>query len=271
MEKLSNEKIGVGITTYNSESYFEALYNSLPLSKIDEFVVVNGGEKYQKTYSADWIQHNKNRFPSICRNDCITFLLNKNCEHIFIIEDDMIIKNENIFDVYIKASKISGLKYFSFVSMSEKAGLPHQRTPRMTVGYSPEIAISFYENMCNEFTYHHKSSFLQTGLYDSKMRDLFDADRVYRDSLYNKNVSPFWWFADLANSDDFIMNNPDASSRLQDINRPDGSRSDFIHDTLKYFQDKHGIPINSVPLKSKEEVIEFLKKIKDECTINTQS
>lgn len=264
MESFSEGKIGIGITTYNSEDYFETLYNSLPLSKIDELVVVNGGNPYKKSYSADWIQHNKNRFPSICRNDCVTFLLNKNCEHIFLIEDDMIIKKEDIFHAYIKASKISGLKYFSFASMSEKAGAPHQRTPRLSVGYSPEISISFYENMCNEFTYHHKSCFLQTGLYDSKMRDLFDADRVYRETLYNKNVAPFWWFADLTNADDYIMNNPNAVSRLQDTNRPDGSRADFIHNTLKYFQDKHGIPINNIPVKSPNEVVEFLKQLKNE-------
>lgn len=250
MEKQPTEKIGVGITTYNSENYFETLYNSLPLDKIDELVVVNGGKEYNKKYNTDWIQHKKNRFPSICRNDCVTFLLNKGCEHIFLIEDDMIIKNNDIFDFYIKASKVSKLKYFSFVSMSSNSGHPNQRTPKLTIGYSPEIAISFYENMCNEFTYHHKTCFLQTGLYDSKMRDLFDADHVYRETLYNKNVAPFWWFADLANSDEYIMNNSDAVSRLQDTNRPDGSRNDFIQDTLKYFENKHGLPINSIPLKT---------------------
>lgn len=262
MDKAPSGRIGIGITTYNSESYFDELYNSLPLDKIDELVVVNGGKEYTKKYKSDWIQHQKNRFPSICRNDCVTFLLNKNCEHIFLIEDDMIIKNKDIFDTYIEVSKVSKLKYFSFVSMSTNAGPPHQRTPKLTVGYSPTVNISFYENMCNEFTYHHKTCFLQTGLYDSKMRDLFDADRVYRETLFNKNVSPFWWFADLANSDDYIMNNPNATSRLQDINRPDGSRSDFIHDTLNYFNEKHGIPINNIPLKTKEEVISFLKQIK---------
>ncbi len=262
MEKTSSGKIGVGITTYNSENYFDELYNSLPLDKIDELVVVNGGKEYTKKYQSDWIQHKTNRFPSICRNDCVTFLLNKNCEHIFLIEDDMIIKNNEIFNIYIKASKISGLKYFSFVSMSTNAGPPYQRTPKLTVGYSPEIKISFYENMCNEFTYHHKSCFLQSGLYDSKMRDLFDADHVYRETLHNKNVSPFWWFADITNADDYIMNNPNATSRLQDTSRPDGSRSDFIHNTLQYFQEKHGLPINNISLKSKEELIQHLKIIK---------
>ena len=40
---MEKNKIGVGIVTYNSEDYFKALYESLPLAKINELVVVNGG------------------------------------------------------------------------------------------------------------------------------------------------------------------------------------------------------------------------------------
>lgn len=258
---IQTNKIGVGITTYNSEDYFKTLYDSLPLDRIDEIVVVNGGNFYNGKYNCDWIQHNKNRYPSICRNDCISFLLNKNCEHIFIIEDDMIIKDPNIFNRYIEASNISGLNYFSYVSMSSEAGAIGNRTPKLKIGYSKDIALSFYGNMCNEFTYHHKSCFIKCGLYDGNMRDLFDADMVFRQSISNPNVSPFWWFADIDNSDDYIMNNPIATSRLQ-ADRPDGSRSDLILDTMKYFQNKNGVPVNAIHHKSQDEVIEFLKKIK---------
>lgn len=259
---FNSEKIGVGITTYNSENYFNTLFDSLKdIEMIDELVVVNGGEKYKNSYQCDWIQHNKNRYPSICRNDCISFLMNKECEHIFIIEDDMIIKNKDIFKKYIEASKISGLKYFSYVSMSEKAGHPGNRTPVLQVNYNENNAISFYQNMCNEFTYHHKSCFVQCGLYDGKMRDLFDADMAFRQSILNPNVAPFWYFADISNSDDYIENNPIATSRLQ-ADRPDGSRADLIQQTMDYFTNKHGILLNSINCKDPKDVVEFLKKIK---------
>jgi glycosyltransferase involved in cell wall biosynthesis len=259
---FNNEKIGVGITTYNSESYFKTLFDSLKDDNIiDELVVVNGGEPYKEIYNCDWIQHYKNRFPSICRNDCISFLLNKDCEHIFLIEDDMIIKNIDIFKKYIEVSKITGLNYFSFVSMSSEAGSPGNRNPVLQVNYKDSHGVSFYQNMCNEFTYHHKSCFLKCGLYDGKMRDLFDADMVFRQSIANPNVAPFWYFADITDSDNYIENNPVAVSRLQ-ADRPDGSRADLIVDTMHYFTNKHGIVLNSINCKTKEEVIEFLKNIK---------
>ena len=80
---MNAQKIGVGITTYNTEHYYNALYNSLPHNTIDELVTVNGGKEYAGRYDSDWIQHRTNRYPSVCRNDCINFLLEKKCEHIF--------------------------------------------------------------------------------------------------------------------------------------------------------------------------------------------
>ena len=260
MEKFSKGKIGVGITTYNSEDYFLELYKSLPQNKIDELVVVNGGNSYKEDYDAHWIQHKKNHYPSVCRNDCINFLQNRKCEHIFIIEDDLIIKNENIFDLYIKASKVSGLKYFSFVSMSWDAGQPNQRTPRMTVNYKENISISFYRNMCNEFTYHHYSCFDEIGLYDTQFRDPFDIDMAYRESQTDY-ASPFWWFADVSNSDEYIENNKNAKSRLQS-DRPDGSREQRIQEQWYLFSGKHQKMVNEIPDTPQNEVVEKLKKIK---------
>ena len=257
---MDKGKIGVGITTYNSEDYFESLYETLPLDRIDELVVVNGGDSYKNEYKANWIQHYKNFYPSVCRNDCLSFLLQRNCEHIFIIEDDIILKSSDTFDKYIQASKISGLKYFSYVSTSWESGTPGKRTPRLTVEYSKDVSISFYKNMCNEFTYHHKSCYNKVGLYDTMYRDPWDIDMAYRESQQDY-AAPFWWFVDVTGSDELIMNNPVAVSRLQG-DRPDGSREERIQKEWQYFINKHGIMVNQVPDTPKEKVLEKLKKIK---------
>lgn len=257
---MNKGKIGVGIVTYNSESYYKALYESLPFAKFDILVTVNGGDKYKNEYKGNWIQHSENVYPSVCRNDCINFLLQRDCEHIFIIEDDMILKSSDIFDKYIQASKVSGIKYFSFVSTSWESGTPNKRTPRLSVEYSKDISISFYKNMCNEFTYHHCSCYKQTGMYDTNFRDPFDIDLAYRESQQNY-AAPFWWFADITNSDTLIMNNPNAVSRLQG-DRPDGSREQRIQKEWEYFIKKHGIMVNQIKDTSKEDVIKKLKQIK---------
>jgi len=258
MEK--KEKIGVGIVTYNSEDYFKTLYESLPLAKIDELVVINGGNHYKENYACHWVQHNTNCYPAICRNDAINFLLNRNCEHIFIIEDDMIIKRPDIFDEYIKASKETGLKYLCYTSMAWESGPIGNRTPRLTVNYKNNVKISFYKNMCNEFTYHHKSCYEKVGLYDTQFRDPFDIDMAYRESQQDY-AAPFWYFADIADSDLYIENNPVAVSRLQ-ADRPDGSREQRIQEQWQLFIKKHGIMVNQIPDIPQEDVIKKLKNIK---------
>jgi len=257
---MDKGKIGVGITTYNSEEYYKTLYNSLPLNKIDILVTVNGGDRYKDEYKGNWIQHTENVYPSVCRNDCINFLLQRNCEHIFIIEDDMILKSLEIFDKYIQASKESGLKYFSFVSTSWESGTPGKRTPKLTVEYKNNISISFFQNMCNEFTYHHRSCYEKTGLYDTNYRDPWDIDMAYRESQQDY-AAPFWWFADITDSDNLIMNNPNAVSRLQG-DRPDGSREQRIQKEWEYFIKKHGRHVTQIPNVTKEEVVAKLKKLK---------
>ncbi len=79
-----SEKIGVGIVTYNSEDYFSKLYETLPIESIDELVVVNGGDAYKNNYECNkWIQHDTNKYPATCRNECIDYLMNAGCDHLF--------------------------------------------------------------------------------------------------------------------------------------------------------------------------------------------
>ena len=155
---------------------------------------------------------------------------------------------------------MSGLKYFSFVSTSWESGTPENRTPRLVVEYSKDVSVSFYKNMCNEFTYHHKSCYDKVGFYDTQFRDPFDIDMAYRESQQDY-AAPFWWFADITKSDQYIQNNPIAVSRLQS-DRPDGNREQRIQEQWKLFIRKHGLMVNQIPDISKEEVVKKLKQNK---------
>lgn len=259
---MSEEKIGVGIVTYNSEGYFKSLYDSLykDSAVFDELVVVNGGNAYDGVYKGSWVQHSVNKYPAVCRNEAVESLINKGCEHIFIIEDDMIIKDSTIFEKYIKASKKTGLKYFSYVSTSWESGEPGKRSPRLIVEYSEDVSVSFYKNMCNEFTYHHNSCFKKVGLYDTQFRDPFDIDMAFRESKQDY-AAPFWWFADITDSDNLIQNNPVAVSRLQG-ERVDGSREQRIQEQWRLFTEKHKCFVAQIPDTGKEQLLSKLKTMR---------
>jgi hypothetical protein len=83
---------------------------------------------------------------------------------------------------------------------------------------------------------------------------------AYRESQQDY-AAPFWWFADITNSDNLIINNPNAVSRLQG-DRPDGSREQRIQKEWEYFVKKHGRHVTQIPNIQKEEVVVKLKKLK---------
>ena len=251
-------KRGLAIITFNSEDYFNDLYKTVPFEKLDEIVVVNGGEKYKNIYDkVHWIQHEEVKYPSVARNDGLKYLFDKGVDHFFVCEDDMLIKDSNIFEKYENASKISNLQYFIYASISWGSGPKHNRTPTMKVGYSPVDEIYLFPNMCNEFTYSSKKLIEEVGLYDERLKNIFDVDYAYRVSQSKYGI-PFWYFPDIANSDDLVDNNPDAKSRLDH----DGQRTSRLAPEYSIFQEKHHSQIQNIFRETEEKVVEKLKSIK---------
>ncbi|NBP16793.1 glycosyltransferase, partial [bacterium] len=113
-----DSKIGVGIITCNRPDYLRNLLNSLvPCHDIiNELVVVNDGTPVTDfDLSKDvWIDNPQNLGVGKSKNKAMQHLLDKGCDYIFIIEDDMLILDPTVFDQYIKASKISGIQHFNY-------------------------------------------------------------------------------------------------------------------------------------------------------------
>jgi hypothetical protein len=103
-------------------------------------------------------------------------------------------------------------------------------------------------------------------LYDNNLRELLDGELTYRECLREEWVPPFWWFPDLADSDNLVNNNPNAKSRYQDPARKD-NRNNTIKTYYDYFYKKHGLHIPQIPDKGKEYTINLLKKIKEQNVI----
>lgn len=255
------DKITVIITTYSSEDYFKSLWDSLPIHKIDNVIVINGGEKYVNNYELDnkltWVQHTERKNIAQSRNDGLRIAQELGNEHIFLIEDDMICLNENIFDEYIRASFVTRLEYFCFASYAWEAGPAGARTPRIKIEYDDKTIISCYKNTCNEFTYRGLSVLEDVGLYREDMHSFFDIEWIYRVSQ-TKYAPPFWYFPDIHDADKYIKNNPDAQSRID----PTGDRWSKLTKDYDIFNREHKKSIGEVPVVSNDVFIQKLRDIK---------
>ncbi len=274
-------KIGIGVITYNRPDYLKGLVNSLvPCEKIiNKLVVINDGGKvpeWQLPFGK-WINNKKNCGIAISKNNALKYLLEKNCDYFFLIEDDMIIKDLNVFEQYIEASEVSGIQHFNYgpgSPFNRKQTIQnydlHNRhlldeksepNPYMIVDYG-SCKIALYQHTVAMF------SFFTKRLVDEKLAYMpEDYDRCWEhvDGTYQIIKAgyhpPFWAFADLANSHFLIEEAPNAiqnSSIAKD-------RDEWMQKVLEgreIYKKKHGHYPNQIAQPTKEQIIKSLKTIK---------
>jgi len=176
-------------------------------------------------------------------------------DYYIILEDDVVIKDPDIFNKYIEAAEVSKLGYFCFASTSWESGEPGNRTPKLELQYSKDVAVNLYPHMCNEFTFKTKQCIQDTGLYDNKFRYIFDVENVHR--VANAGHIPgFWYFPDIKDSDDFIMNHPETETRIN----AGGERDRKLGKEYDMFIKKHGTSVQSIPQLTKQEIIDKIVK-----------
>lgn len=261
-------KIGVGIVTCNRPAFFLKCFNSIP--KADELVVINDGadfsdiDKLKAKRPFQYIHNGINLGVSKSKNILFRTLLQKNCTDIFIIEDDIIIKNQDVFNEYIKARNTTGIQHFMFGyhGPANKGGVSGGKAkPRYVVDYG-KIKIAINEHSVGAFCYYTSDVLNKVGIFDEGFTNAFDhVDHDYR--IYKAGFStPYWNWPDLANSTDYLeeVECSETSSAI----RPRSDWRENIEKGVKYFKQKHGyLPAwqGCVPDTSEHEVKEILKTI----------
>ena len=104
--EISPSDIGVVLVTYNRPDYYKQVLESLPNDKFGTLVVVNDGiNTYAKEEDAEFVIINKTQLGvAKSKNIGIKALLKHDdqIKYIFIIEDDILIKDPKVFESYIK-------------------------------------------------------------------------------------------------------------------------------------------------------------------------
>lgn len=271
-EKLifNPKSVGVGMVTYNAEERIKQSAFTIP-KWIENFVIVNDGTPYSnESYPehATIIQHKKNECVGKSKNDAIEWLMKKGCEHIFIIEDDILIKNENVFEEYIKHSLISGIKHLnfalhgpankknstSFTTLEERANIidSGEPNPRLKMKYENNVSIALYPNSVGAFSYYHKNVIDKIGLFDNHYKNAWEhVDHTLM--AIKKGFHPsFWYFADIEKSWEYLTDIPGS------IQNSTIARSETWNRNYKigseYFYKKHGTFPTQIPLVNSEMV-----------------
>ncbi len=261
------KKIGVGVITCNRMEFFSKCINSVP--DADMMVVVNDGKPYQNfkypSKITELIQHEKNRGVGVSKNDALKILLKSGCEHIFLCEDDIMIKDSNIYEAYIKASYMSGIQHFNYAYH----GPGNRNSEQMPIskkiveyGAEPTVKISLNHNILGAFSYFSRLSLEKAGLIDERFRNAWEhVDHTYQIIKLGMHP-PFWWFADIANSLDYIED-------LHDLHAKSVIRKNKLLWKIKLrynawlFKNKNGFSPTSIPEMQENDVLNELARIQN--------
>ena len=276
------KKIGVGIITCNRPEYLRKLLTSLYQCNYEELVIVvvdDGVEEYpyDSALGYTYIKNEVNLGVGKSKNKAMQHLLDKECDYIFIIEDDMIIKRGDVFDQYIKASELSGIQHFNYgpgSPFNRKQTIQnydlHNRhlldqhsepNPKLIIDYK-DIKISLYEHTVAMFSFFTKPVLQKVGLIDEDFYNAWEhVDHTYR--IIKAGYHPqFWWFADIANSEEYLTEAPGAIDNSSIANKTKQWEKNVYGGREIYLQ-KHGHYPNNPPIATQQDVIKTLKQLKN--------
>jgi len=276
-------KIGVGVVTCNRLDYLRNLLKTFPNEIIDELVVINDGKPVddyvEKEFSFGyWIDNPVNLGVGKSKNKAMKHLVSLKCDYIFIIEDDMLIKDPAVFDKYIQAYKKSGIHHFNYgpgSPFNRKQNIEfdlHNRhlldqhsppNPKIIIEYDKETKVALYEHTVAMFSFFTREVLEKVGYIDEAYYNAWEhVDHTYR-IIKAGYHPPFWWFADIADSEKYLTEAPGAIDNSSIANKSDQWLKNVTEGREIYLK-KHGHYPNQPPFVSKETVLNIIKKLKNE-------
>lgn len=262
--KTPNYKIGLGLITCDRPEFFEKSSNSL--FKLDCIkVVIDDGENKVSTLLDKEDTEKPKSGVGKAKNKALNYLLKQGCEHLFLMEDDIEILDEKVFELYINALESTGIKHFNF-GLHGNHNLNYLGKPdiRKTINYPNNTRINLYPNVLGAFSYYHKDVLDKVGLMDENFYNALEhVDHTYQ--IIKEGFHPsFRWFADVEGSQLYLKDIvPD---HQQSKIRNEANFMKTFQSALDIFIKKNGFSVvqgygPSEKIVSEQELLENLKEI----------
>ena len=177
----------IGILTYNRPDFFGNLISSIKALKCN-LIVVNDGQidvnnqitqNLTNCKQLEYIKHKQKLTIARSKNQIFNFFLEKtNDEYLFIIEDDVIIKDINVFERYIQAADVSGIMHFMWHAASPNN---LERQDEKIIEYPEGLMVGFYYHCIGSFCFYSRELIKAIGFFDEKYKNAIEhIDFSYR-------------------------------------------------------------------------------------------
>lgn len=258
--------IAICIITCNREEFLRSCLQSIPYTYRSNLIVVNDGNPLSNTsrdlineYGAAYIATGGDKGVGFAKNTAFRKALARNAEHIFTIEDDIIVTSPTAFEAYCTASKVSGIKHLMFGYHGPANKRQNTPAPRQIVEYPTGIKIALNQHCVGAFCYYHISLLQMIGLMDERYKNAWEhVEHSYR-AVKAGFLPAYWWWPDVADSSSLV--GEQACSEVNSVIRPRADWQNNIKGGAAHFFSQHGVSPVEVRDTPPHKVLDTLKQI----------
>jgi GT2 family glycosyltransferase len=225
--------IGITVCTYNRPEYAEKCIKSVRKhlsTVIDHLVVVNDGsdakhngaygrvEKATRSMGGTYIGMDRNQGVAATKNIGLRWLLEKGCDWLFTLEDDILVRSPKAVTEYVRIAE-QGVTGLSFAHHGEA----NFSGPVETVG-----DVEYYFHSIGAWCLFRRDELTKCGLLDER----FNCAWEHVEHSLRLGVEPYR-YPDVAGSADWLQEQPNSIEKSSIRPRPDWQQN--IRDGLRYW------------------------------------
>jgi hypothetical protein len=257
------DKTALAIITCNREDYFQKAVASVNRDAIGKLYVVNNGDQL-KDLPPDTTLLQAKRNPTVVgigKNSALRQMVADGYEYLFLMEDDVLVKNNEVFERYILTAADSGL-WAGQLSYGLHGGVgggnvANDGSPikRHVIKYD-KYKVDLYQNSFAAFVLYHASTLKHIGYMDERyLNSAEHLDHYYKAFL--KNLGNFYWyFPDIENSFEYLED-IDTNHEGSCIRKSPSFKSDFSY-SWQLFKEKYKLLPHEVREASPEQMLDKL-------------
>ena len=252
------------VVTFNREEDLKRLLESVDISLFDDIVVVRdgGGKPYNpKTENIlndkfVYIPQPENMGVGKCKQAGVDYIINAGkSDHIFIIEDDIIVKDNNVWDYYINFSKVTGIWHTNWNDY-------RYHSHKFEIDYGDGVVAAITRDVEGSFSYFHKNMF-NFCEFPPDMKNAFEHISVELQLIEKDLIPQFWNFVCPKGTGDYLTHT-DSESTI--TGKP--KYTENYQNALEAFRKRHNIDVSKIPEVDRDVFMERLKFLKENYSKN---
>jgi len=179
------------------------------------------------------IYFDSNRGVAKAKNEAFKRMLNEDCDHIFVMEDDILMTRPDTCLWYIQSALEYNVEHLNIAHHG-----PANVGKKALLEWKPDIFVRVHPNCVGAFSYYTRHCLEEVGLIDEKFLNAWEHVEHTKRIIDAGMHPPFWYFADAPISFEYLKEIP--GSIIQSSIRPRSDWKNNIDTGKNYWVEKHG-------------------------------